>query len=111
MIRDVSDRKRLQHQLEQLSWRDELTGLANRRRFQSVLEQEWRRAARDSSALTLMMIDIDHFKDYNDALGHPAGDRCLRRVAQALAATARRAGELVARYSPAVRPAQASFDH
>ncbi len=98
LIRDITGRKELERKLEELSWTDGLTGLANRRRFDIVLDQEWRRAARDSSLLALVMIDIDHFKDYNDALGHPAGDEVLRRVARELSSSVRRAGDLVARY-------------
>jgi len=97
-VRDITDRKRLERQFEELSWTDGLTGVANRRRFDALLDEEWRRAGRDETALALVMIDIDHFKDYNDVLGHPAGDDALRNVAQALVAIVRRAGEVVARY-------------
>ncbi|MDP2226015.1 MAG: GGDEF domain-containing protein [Moraxellaceae bacterium] len=84
--------------LDKLSRQDALTGLANRRHFDEALEQEWRRALRQLSPVAILMIDIDHFKHYNDSLGHPEGDRCLRTVASLLAAHARRPGELVARY-------------
>jgi len=77
---------------------DPLTGLANRRRFDRALEEEWSRARRLGYPLALLMIDIDAFKAYNDALGHQAGDACLRRVAAAVAAWARRPGDLAARY-------------
>ena len=77
---------------------DGLTGIANRRWFDDVLEREWRRAARNGVALGLIMLDIDFFKSYNDAYGHLAGDDCLRRVAGALAAAVRRPGDLAARY-------------
>ncbi|MBM2811015.1 MAG: response regulator receiver modulated diguanylate cyclase [Chloroflexi bacterium] len=98
MVRDITRRKDLERQLEERSLSDGLTGIANRRRFDEVLEKEWRRATREPTSLALLMIDIDHFKDYNDALGHLAGDDCLRQVAQALEHTVRRAGDLVARY-------------
>ena len=81
-----------------LSLKDPLTGLANRRRLDEALEEEWRRAIRQQTPLGIMMVDIDFFKAYNDALGHPAGDTCLQAVAGAVAAAHTRAGELVARY-------------
>ncbi|MBI2747240.1 MAG: GGDEF domain-containing protein [Burkholderiales bacterium] len=85
-------------QLAALSSTDALTGLANRRRFDEVWETEWQRAARMGLPLALALIDVDHFKAYNDHYGHQAGDACLRDVASLLAAEARRSGELVARY-------------
>lgn len=81
-----------------LSVRDPLTGVANRRALDERLSQEWRRAARHQQPLSLLMIDVDHFKAYNDYYGHTQGDACLHQVAQALAATVNRAGDLVARY-------------
>ena len=83
--------------LELLSTTDPLTGLANRRQLTEALEREWHRARRDGSPLAVAMIDIDHFKQYNDQYGHPAGDECLRRVAAALTAQARR-NDLIVRY-------------
>ncbi|MBY0238916.1 MAG: diguanylate cyclase [Burkholderiaceae bacterium] len=84
--------------LAALSSTDSLTGVANRRCFDDVLEREWRRAARRGEALAVAMFDVDYFKPYNDRYGHPAGDECLRRVAQALSGGMHRAGDLVARY-------------
>lgn len=84
--------------LKRLSDCDGLTGIANRRKFDAVLENEWNRAKRNASPLTLIMVDVDHFKAYNDHLGHHMGDECLRRIAQAIASTAKRAGDLAARY-------------
>jgi diguanylate cyclase (GGDEF)-like protein len=84
--------------LHRLSTTDALTGAANRRQFDDAIDLEWRRAARAQSPLTLMMIDIDHFKDFNDTHGHQAGDDCLRRVAATLRERLHRAGDLVARY-------------
>ncbi|WP_394790565.1 diguanylate cyclase domain-containing protein [Rhodoferax sp.] len=81
-----------------LSATDGLTGIANRRHFDTALATEWLRGARNHETLTLLLIDIDHFKLYNDHYGHLAGDACLRRVAQLLTGCVRRAGELVARY-------------
>jgi diguanylate cyclase (GGDEF)-like protein len=86
-----------QHLVQQTAT-DCLTGLANRRRFDEALATEWLRAARSGAPLSLLMVDIDHFKSYNDRYGHLAGDQCLRRVAAALGQCVRRAGELVARY-------------
>ncbi|MEK6375853.1 MAG: sensor domain-containing diguanylate cyclase [Acidobacteriota bacterium] len=84
--------------LHRLSTTDPLTGAANRRQFDDAIDLEWRRAARSQSPLTLMMIDIDGFKAFNDAHGHQAGDDCLRRVADVLRERLHRAGDLVARY-------------
>ena len=84
--------------LQQLLSTDALTGIANRRRFDAVLALEWRRAARLRLPLSLLMIDVDHFKAFNDHCGHQRGDDCLRRVARLLVAAAGRPGDLVARY-------------
>lgn len=102
---DISERKRdeeellrLHGELEQLSLTDELTGIANRRRFDQRLESEWL-AARDSGRpLSLIVLDLDHFKQYNDAHGHVAGDQCLRRIAAVLGGVARRPRDVVARF-------------
>jgi len=94
-------RRQLEHRnrdLERLSALDTLTQIANRRRFDSVLRQEWRRSARDESPLSLVFCDIDHFKRFNDTYGHQAGDECLIRVAQAMEETLNRPADLVARY-------------
>ena len=85
-------------QLEALATSDALTGLANRRRLQEALEQELRRAARGGREISLVMIDVDFFKRYNDTLGHVSGDACLRQVAAALRDGVSRSGDLVARY-------------
>jgi diguanylate cyclase (GGDEF)-like protein len=84
--------------LEELSTTDGLTKVANRRHFDTVLDREWRLAARYDLPLGVIMIDIDHFKGYNDTYGHQQGDECLRRVAAALSKSVTRAGDLVARY-------------
>ncbi|HZD88947.1 MAG TPA: GGDEF domain-containing protein [Pseudolabrys sp.] len=84
--------------LQQLLSTDALTGIANRRRFDEVLTREWRRAARARTPLSVLMIDVDHFKAFNDHFGHQHGDGCLRRVAQVLVAAVGQPGDLVARY-------------
>ncbi len=77
---------------------DSLTGLANRRCFDDRIGREMQRAARSGQPVSVIMIDIDHFKDYNDCYGHPAGDECLRTVSSAIERCLPRAGELAARY-------------
>ena len=84
--------------LQQLLSTDALTGIPNRRRFDSALAREWRRCARARAPISLLMIDIDHFKAYNDHCGHQQGDECLRRVARLLVDGIGRPGDLVARY-------------
>jgi diguanylate cyclase (GGDEF)-like protein/PAS domain S-box-containing protein len=98
IIRDITEQKNLESRLETLAIEDSLTGLANRRRFDERLAEEWARAYRDRSSLGLLMIDVDHFKSYNDEYGHPAGDACLRVVAKVLATEAHRVSDLAARY-------------
>jgi len=90
--------ERLNQELQRLTATDGLTGVANRRRFDEALEQEWRRGIRSAASLACVMIDIDHFKAFNDLNGHLQGDACLRQIAQALAITTKRAGDIVARY-------------
>ena len=85
-------------QLELLSNTDGLTNIGNRRIFDKTLIQEWNRGQRAETSLSLVMLDIDHFKQFNDLYGHLAGDACLQSLAYALAQSGRRSGELVARY-------------
>lgn len=96
--RDISKMKELETELTRLSYQDALTGVANRRYFDSELGSEWRRAMRMRSPISLVMVDIDHFKAFNDHYGHQEGDKCLQAVASTLAGIAKRARELVARY-------------
>ena len=84
--------------LENLSVTDGLTGIANRRRFDEFLLNEWRRAVRYRTPLSLILLDIDSFKAYNDYYGHLSGDDCLRQVAQCLKETIQRPGDLLARF-------------
>jgi len=102
---DISERKQteqklieLQKELEQLSFNDGLTGLANRRKFDLSMEIEWRNAKRTGQPLSLIMVDIDYFKQYNDHYGHLKGDDCLKLVGKALRETASRARDFVARF-------------
>lgn len=102
---DISERKkieierdRLREELEELSYLDSLTGVANRRMLDQVLEREWMEARRQQQSLSIIMFDIDYFKQYNDSFGHFKGDECLREVAQLLTSSATRARDFVARF-------------
>ncbi|WP_413813839.1 sensor domain-containing diguanylate cyclase [Stutzerimonas balearica] len=102
---DISERKQteqkllqLQKQLEELSYQDGLTGVANRRMFDNRLQMEWSNAQRNSLPLSLILLDIDYFKQYNDHYGHVRGDDCLKSVGQALSGAAVRPRDLLARY-------------
>ncbi|VBB06984.1 nucleotide cyclase [Lucifera butyrica] len=88
-------------QLKHLVAVDGLTGIAGRGHFEMRLEEEWRRALRDGGPLSIIFVDIDYFKKYNETYGHLAGDDCLRRVAQILPASLYRAGDMAARYGGA----------
>ncbi|GJI99903.1 sensor domain-containing diguanylate cyclase [Duganella rhizosphaerae] len=102
---DITERKQaedkilqLQRELEVLSYRDSLTGVANRRMFDTLYPVEWAKAHATGEPLSLVVIDIDYFKQYNDHYGHVQGDECLRRVAQALDTCASRSRDLCARF-------------
>src|SRR5690606_178161 len=84
--------------LEALSRHDVLTGLANRRHVDEFLQQVWDRARHEGGTVSVLMMDIDHFKAFNDHHGHPEGDACLHKVAQAMVAHLRRPGDLVGRF-------------
>ena len=90
--------KRKQELLEKYAFIDALTEIPNRRRFDEVLANEWNRAKRFHLTLSIIMIDIDYFKDYNDTYGHGMGDDCLKKVASTLEKSLRRGGDFVARY-------------
>lgn len=90
--------KAMADELRRVCSTDALTGLGNRRSFDAALQQEWRRSWRAGEPLSLAMVDIDHFKRFNDAHGHPAGDECLRLVGQALASACQRGGDAAFRY-------------
>lgn len=102
---DISERKiteekllSLQKELEALSFKDGLTGIANRRRFDAALDTEWHSAQRSGEPLSLILLDIDYFKQYNDRYGHLQGDQCLIQIAQTLQSAAARPRDLVARF-------------
>jgi diguanylate cyclase (GGDEF)-like protein/PAS domain S-box-containing protein len=104
-IRDITERKKAEETLnryhdflENLSVTDGLTGIANRRRFDQCIDMEWRRAIRNKSPISLIMMDIDYFKTFNDSYGHLAGDDCLNKLARCLNESLRRPMDLAARY-------------
>jgi diguanylate cyclase (GGDEF)-like protein/PAS domain S-box-containing protein len=105
MLTDINDRKEMEllleesnRQLQELSNRDGLTGIANRRLFDATLEHEYSRLRRTRSKLSIILFDVDHFKEYNDYYGHVMGDECLRRVAAVLTGSVSRSLDLAARY-------------
>jgi diguanylate cyclase (GGDEF)-like protein/PAS domain S-box-containing protein len=105
VARDISRRKREEADLQRtlktanhLACSDALTGIANRRYFDEVLEREWLRAAREQTSLSLILLDVDRFKAYNDAFGHLSGDECLRKIVAAIHPLISRPADLLARY-------------
>jgi diguanylate cyclase (GGDEF)-like protein/PAS domain S-box-containing protein len=97
-MRDLTSHKRMEAELETLAGVDALTAIPNRRAFDTKLLEEWRRAKRHGDPLSLLMIDVDYFKQYNDRNGHPAGDVCLKTIANCLIGQTLRAGDLAARF-------------
>jgi diguanylate cyclase (GGDEF)-like protein/PAS domain S-box-containing protein len=105
VVREITKRKEAEDQLvalnarlKDLSETDTLTGIANRRKFDETFTREFKRCYRSQSELSLLFIDIDKFKLFNDTYGHSAGDECIERVAKALESNLKRPGDLVARY-------------
>ncbi len=98
LLHDITHHKQSEDALQRAAYLDPLTKIANRRHFDTFLEKEWQRAVRSGSPLSLVVLDVDHFKLYNDTLGHPAGDSCLQQVAAAIASHACRTTDLAARY-------------
>jgi diguanylate cyclase (GGDEF)-like protein len=98
LAREIGRRAQAEDKLEELATTDALTGLRNRRKFDTVIDEEWRRAKRQNTPLALLMIDADHFKSYNDSFGHQAGDQVLIGVAICISDSVRRAGDCTARY-------------
>lgn len=97
-VRDLTVQKEAELTLERLATRDRLTGLTNRRCFDGMLDEEWRRTMRDAQPLSLLMVDVDNFSRYNATHGRLAGDDCLKRIARVIEGEVRRAGDTVARY-------------
>ncbi|MES0491201.1 MAG: GGDEF domain-containing protein [Leptospirales bacterium] len=95
---DISDRKKQELQLQKLTKLDELTGISNRRHFNTVVGMEWKRAKRFQNSISLVMVDIDYFKKYNDAYGHQAGDTALVKVAKVTEKMSNRPADLASRY-------------
>ena len=98
LLHDITHHKQSEDALQRAAMIDPLTKIANRRHFDSFLEKEWQRSMRSGQPLSLVVLDVDHFKLYNDTLGHPAGDACLQQVAQAIKSHALRPTDLAARY-------------
>jgi diguanylate cyclase (GGDEF)-like protein/PAS domain S-box-containing protein len=98
LLHDITHHKQSENALQRAAMVDPLTKIANRRHFDSFLDKEWQRAIRSSQPLSLIVLDVDHFKGYNDSLGHAAGDSCLQQVAMALQSHALRATDIAARY-------------
>ena len=98
LLHDISHHKQSEDALQRAAMLDPLTNLANRRHFDAFLDKEWQRAIRSAQPLSLVVLDVDHFKLYNDTLGHAAGDACLLKVARALQDHAARSTDLAARY-------------
>jgi diguanylate cyclase (GGDEF)-like protein len=94
---DITQRKLAEETANQLAMLDPLTGLGNRRYFSRFLDREFKRSLRNGSTISLVEVDVDHFKEYNDQLGHPAGDECLIKVGEVLRETTRRPGDLAVR--------------
>ncbi|OAF08300.1 diguanylate cyclase [Bradyrhizobium centrolobii] len=98
LAREIGRRAEAERKLEEMATTDALTGLRNRRKFDHVIDQEWRRAMRQKTPVALLMIDADHFKAYNDTFGHQAGDQVLVGIAICISDSVRRAGDCAARY-------------
>jgi diguanylate cyclase (GGDEF)-like protein/PAS domain S-box-containing protein len=98
LLHDITHHKQSEDALQRAAMLDPLTKIANRRHFDAFLDKEWQRAIRNAQPLSLVVLDVDHFKLYNDTLGHAAGDVCLQKVAQTLQDHAARPTDLAARY-------------
>ena len=95
---NITERKHMEEMVSTLSLRDDLTGLSNRRHFERFLDSEWRRNLRDQTQITLLMLDIDFFKQFNDRFGHLTGDRCLKKVASIIREFSHRSSDLAVRW-------------
>ena len=97
-IEDITERKKAEEYLKLIALMDGLTGVSNRRHFDNTINLEWRRAMRNSKPISLIIVDVDYFKDYNDLYGHLTGDSCLQKIARTIKDSNRRAGNFAARY-------------
>ncbi len=97
-VKELTELQKTNWNLERISSFDGLTGISNRRRFDEVIKIEWKRTMREKAPFSLIMIDIDHFKEFNDNYGHLAGDDCLRKVAKVIVTSVNRPADFVARY-------------
>ena len=95
---NITERKLAEEAIQALSLTDGLTGVANRRHFDEFLNKEWRRGARINTPLSLILLDVDHFKLFNDRYGHLAGDDCLKKIGELLHSFGKRPGDFSARY-------------
>ncbi|QIZ77108.1 GGDEF domain-containing protein [Ferrimonas lipolytica] len=95
---DITEQKNAEEEVRELTLLDSLTALPNRRHFTQFFDQEWRRGIRQQQPLSVLLLDVDLFKQYNDTYGHQMGDQCLQRIAALLAQFAKRPGDLMARY-------------
>ncbi len=98
LVSDIDQNKKQAQKLRELSSFDSLTKVANRRYFDERITEEWRRGIRSKQTVSVLMIDLDFFKLYNDTYGHQAGDKCLQQIAEILKHSVKRAGDFVARY-------------
>jgi diguanylate cyclase (GGDEF)-like protein/PAS domain S-box-containing protein len=97
-IEDITERKKIEEKLKLIASLDGLTGIPNRRNFDNTINLEWRRAKRSAKPISLIIVDVDYFKNYNDIHGHLAGDSCLKKIARTIRDSIRRAGNFAARY-------------
>lgn len=96
--KEIEERKKAEKELKEISTRDQLTGLYNRREFEKTIKKEWRNSIRKAAPISIIMIDIDNFKEFNDNYGHLAGDNCLQKVSKVMQNTLKRPRDFVARY-------------
>lgn len=98
IMRDITERKKREEQMAALAMTDGLTGISNRRAFDKALYREWDRTLRTGGAMSLLLLDIDHFKEFNDTYGHQVGDDCLRLVAATVCRVLQQSTDTIARY-------------
>ena len=96
--KEIEERKKAEKKLKKISTRDQLTGLYNRREFEKIIKKEWKNAIRKFTPISIIMLDIDNFKEFNDTYGHLAGDNCLQKISKIMKNTLKRPRDFVARY-------------